>query len=197
METLTEWTLANMAEYGAPALIFLTFIGSLGIPFPISVVIVAAGAFARTGLLDWRLGTVACLVGASSADNSEYLLGHLAQPWLRRRFGHKLVWQRAQSSLNCQGGWAILFTRFWLTPLAPAINVIAGSRYPFLRFLAFDLFGQLIWVLLFGGLGYLFASQWRWISQALGTFTGVSAAVAVVALSIYFLVRSRKKHRME
>jgi membrane protein DedA with SNARE-associated domain len=193
--TLTEWTLRNLAANGAPILLFVSYIGSLGIPFPITIVIVAAGAFTRTGLLDWRLALLACLAGAALADNSEYILGRFAQQWLRRRFGQKFAWQRAQSTINRQGWWAILVTRFWLTPLAPAINVIAGSRYPFFRFLFFDLLGQFVWVLLFGGLGYLFASQWELVGQVISTFSGLSVGLLFLALGAYFLIQRRKTRK--
>jgi membrane protein DedA with SNARE-associated domain len=196
MNTLTEWTLTNLVAYGVPILIFVSYFGSLGIPFPITMVIVAAGAFSRTGMLDWRLAMLACLIGTSLADNSEYLLGRVAQPWLKRRFGQKSIWRQAQSTINHQGGWAILLTRFWLTPLAPAVNVIAGSRYPFAQFLFFDLIGQFFWVLLYGGLGYLFAAQWEWVSQALSAFSGLSVAMFFLAVGIYFLMQHRKTQRV-
>jgi len=192
MNIMTEWALTNLTAYGIPMLLFFSYIGSLGIPFPNTVVIMAAGAFCRTGLLDWRLAVLVCLLGAALADNSEYLLGRLAQPWLKRRFGQKAVWQQAQATINRQGGWAVLLTRFWLMPLAPAINVIAGARYPFARFLVFDLVGQLLWVLLYGGLGYLFAAQWQWFSQAAGVFSGLSMALFVVALGVFYLLRRHK-----
>jgi membrane-associated protein len=164
----------------------------LGIPFPITIVIVAAGAFSRSGLIDWQLAMLACLIGASLADNSEYLLGRIAQPWLKRHFGKRNIWHQAQSTINDQGGWAILLTRFWLTPLAPAVNVIAGSRYPFVQFLFFDLVGQFFWVLLYGGLGYFIAAQWEAVSQALSAFSGLSVAVFFLAIGFYFLLQRRK-----
>ena len=194
MDSITDLTLASLTIYGPLALIFIAYFGSLGIPFPITMVIVAAGAFSRAGLIDWRLGLLACLAGAALADHSEYLLGRLAQSWLRRRFGQKAAWQRAQAIINRQGGWAILLTRFWLTPLAPAVNVIAGSRYPFLQFLAYDVVGQFVWVLLYGGLGYLFAAQWEWVSQAIGAFSWISVALVILAYGIYFLMH-RKTQR--
>jgi membrane-associated protein len=192
MNTLSEWTLTNLAAYGAPILIFVSYFGSLGVPFPITMVIVAAGAFTRTGLLDWRVAMLACLAGATLADTSEYLLGRIAQFRLRRHFGRNKAWQQAQSTINRQGGWAILLTRFWLTPLAPAVNVIAGSRHPFFQFLAFDVVGQFLWVLLYGGLGYLFAAQWEWVSKALGIFSWMSVALVFLAYGIYFLIQRRK-----
>ncbi len=195
MNSLTELVLTNLAIYGVPILIFVSYIGSLGIPFPITMVIVAAGAFSRTGLIDWRLAMLACLIGAALADNSEFLLGRLAQPWLKRRFGQKEIWQQAQSIINRQGGWAIMLTRFWLTPLAPAVNVIAGSRYPYAQFLFFDVLGQFFWVLLYGGLGYLFAAQWTLVSKALSTFSGLSMALVFLAAVAYFLVQRRTPAR--
>lgn len=195
MNSLAEWVLTSLTANGELILLFVSYIGSLGIPFPITLVIVAAGAFTHNGLLDWRLALLACLVGAALADNSEYLLGRFAQPWLKQRFGRKIVWQRALATINRQGWWAILLTRFWLTPLAPAINVIAGSRYPFLRFLFFDVAGQFLWVLLYGGLGFLFASQWRQVSQVVSAFSGLSVVLVCAAIGIYIhVLRSRKAH---
>lgn len=193
MNNLTQWALAGLAAYGIPILLFVAYIGSLGFPFPITPVIIAAGAFTRQGIFDWRLALLACLVGASLADHSEYILGHWANQRVKRYVEQKPVWQQALATINRQGGWAILLTRFWLTPLAPAINVIAGSRYPYKRFLFFDLTGQFLWVLLYGGLGYLFASQWELVSQTLGTFTLWSVGLAILAVGIYIMVWKRHK----
>jgi membrane protein DedA with SNARE-associated domain len=192
MNELAEWALANLITNGALVLLLAAYVGSLGIPFPITLVIMAAGAFTREGLLDGRLAVLACLAGAALADHSEYALGRWAKGWVRRRFEQKGVWQQALSTFNRQGGWAILLTRFWLTPLAPAINVIAGSRYSYARFLLFDLTGQLVWVLLYGGLGYLFASQWRQVSQVVGGFSGLSVGLVLVAGGLYWW-RARKQ----
>ena len=146
MLSLTAWTLTTLTAYGPLALVVIAYLGSLGIPFPITLVMVAAGAFSRAGLLDWRLALLACLLGAVLADQSEYMLGRLAQPWLKQRFGKNSAWQQAQNTLNRQGAWAILLTRFWLTPLAPAVNLLAGSRYPWGRFLLLDVFlGAALW----------------------------------------------------
>jgi membrane protein DedA with SNARE-associated domain len=191
---MTAWALVNLNLYGAPALLFLTFIGSLGIPFPVTLVIVAAGALTRQGLLDWRVTLLACLLGAALADNGEYLLGRQARGWLRR-FESKPVWHQAHAIIQRQGGWAIALTRFWLTPLAPAINLIAGSKYPYLRFLLFDVLGQLVWVIVYGGLGYIFVSEWLKVSQAVSGFTGVSFALVAAAAGVWFAVKLIRKSR--
>lgn len=191
---ISAWALANLNLYGAPALIFLCFIGSLGIPFPVTLVIVTAGALARQGLFDWRAALPACLLGAALADNGEYLLGRQARRWVKR-FESQPVWQQAQAIIQRQGGWAIALTRFWLTPLAPAINLIAGSRYPYARFLIYDLLGQLAWVILYGGLGYIFVGEWLRVSRAVSGFTGVSLALVAAAAGVWLAVKLVRRLR--
>jgi len=195
MNSLADLTLVSLSGFGFPVLLFVAFIGSLGIPFPITLVIVAAGALTRQGYLSWYEMISACLLGAAIADHGEYLLGRVGKQWVVNRFGHTKVWQQANFIFNRQGGWAVLLTRFWLTPLAPAINFIAGSHYAYPRFLFFDLLGQLLWVLLYGGLGYIFFEQWRWVSQLVSEFTGISFVVVLLTLAVvgYLKWIKRKK----
>ncbi len=193
MDIILEWSLGGLTAYGIPALLLLCYAGSLGIPFPITPVVVAAGALARSGLLDWQLVVLACLAGASLADQSEYLLGRLAQPWLKRNFGQKFLWQQADSALGRQGDLAVVLTRFWLTPLAPAVNVISGGRTPYLRFLAFDVLGELVWATLYGGLGYLFATQWEQVSQTMSDVSAISIGALAALAAVYVLFFRRPK----
>jgi membrane-associated protein len=193
MATLPPWLLAGLMAYGMPVLFVTIFVGSLGIPFPITLLVMAAGAFARTDVFDPGALIAACLAGAVAADHCEYLLGRSANGWLHRRFRDKLAWQKAHSALDRQGGWAIVLTRVWLTPLAPAINVLAGGRFPYLRFLFFDLIGELIWVLLFGSLGYFFAAQYPRIHRVVEEFSMASFVAVAIGVILYLAVRYRRK----
>ncbi len=195
MDGLAQWALTNLALYGVPILVVMTYVGSLGIPFPVTLVVIAAGALVRQGVLDWRLAVLACLVGSALADNSEYLLGRLAGGWIKLRWGQKPTWQHALAAINRQGWWAIVLTRFWLTPLAPAVNLVAGSRYPYARFLFFDLSGQMLWVLLYGGLGYIFGAQLEVVSQAVSNFAGLSVGVVILVAVGALLLKLYKKSR--
>jgi len=193
MNSLSTWALTELVTYGPPILFLVAYAGSLGIPFPVSLVVIAAGAFARQGVIDWRLALLACAAGSILADSSEYWLGRAAEGWLERHFGQQAFWLSAQATFRRQGGWAILLTRFWLTTLAPAINLIAGGRYSFRRFLLFDASGELIWALLYGGLGYLFGGAWPLISQVMSDFTGLSLGLVALGVGVYVLVGRRKK----
>ena len=74
-------------------------------------------------------------------------------------------------------------------PLAPAVNVLAGARYPLLRFAVYDLLGQAVWVLVYGGLGYVFAAEWQALSQAAGVFSVISLITFGVGVVVYVMAR--------
>ncbi len=197
MNAFNEWVVAALAQNGLPLLLLVSFAGSLGIPFPITLVIIAAGAFSRQGLFDWRLAGPVCLLGAMLADQAEYLLGRRAQPWLLRRFGQKAAWRQAEGLMERQGAWAVLLTRFWLTSLAPAVNVLAGGRTPYPRFLLYDLLGETVWVLAYGGLGYFFAAEWQRVSRAASWFSVLSFLLAAGAAFAWWRRRQEKRGRKE
>jgi len=186
----------NITIPGIPVLFFLTMVGSLGIPFPVTFVVIAAGVLVKEGIFNGFWTIIACLAGATIADHIEYLIGRFGLTKFERRFLKKPVWIRASATFQRFGGWAVCLTRFWLTPLAPAINLIAGRKISYLRFLLFDLFGQIIWVLIFGGLGYIFNRQWIQITQISGDFTKLSMmAVILFSLLLLFMKRFRKVSR--
>ena len=195
MSDLSTWTLNALVTYGVPILLIMSYGGSLGIPFPVSLAVMAAGAFARQGVIDWRLAFLACTAGAVLADSSEFALGRRAAGWLERRFGQRKFWQTGQATFARQGGWAIFLTRFWLIPLAPVVNLIAGDRFSYPRFFLFDFSGQFMWVLINGGLGYLFADEWPLIRDVISDFTGLSIGIIALAVGIYIFVRWRRNKK--
>jgi membrane protein DedA with SNARE-associated domain len=193
MDLLANVTLNHLLAFGAPVLLLIAFIGSLGIPFPITAVIMAAGALSRQEYFEWQSAFLACLAGSAIADHCEYVLGRFAGKWIDTRFSKKTVWQKAQLVIKKQGGWAIFLTRFWLTPLAPMINFIAGTRFSYPRFLLFDLTGEILWVFIYGGLGYIFMDQWESISHLVNEFSLFSFVLAALAVVIYLVYSIRKR----
>ena len=53
-----------------------------------------------------------------------------------------------------------------------------------------------MWVLLYGGLGYIFGSQWELVSQYLSSFGGWLALLLVIGAGGYLLVRRLLDNRM-
>ena len=90
------------------------------------------------------------------------------------------------------GGLAVFFSRFLLTPLALPINLLAGgTRYTLWRYVGLVVAGEALWVVTFGGMGYLFADQWEAVSALMGKLSGAVAAAALgLAGAVYLLRRA-------
>lgn len=181
-----------MLAYGAPALALALLIGALGLPLPLSMLLLAAGAFTRQGLLDLTLTAGLALLATVLGDSGSYYLGRHGRRLVRKRMAGTRLWARAQETFDRQGALSILLTRFLLTPLALPTNLIAGSsKYAFSRFLALDVAGELVWVALYGGLGYLFADRWQAINDLAGGLNGLLVALIALAGASYLAYRRR------
>ncbi len=186
----TEISPDVLLSYGQLALPLALMVGSLGVPLPGTLLLLAAGALANTGDLDPVTVAALSLFGVALGDSGSYLLGRYGGPLVLERVSRGgwtgAAWQRARASFDRWGGSTVFLTRFLFTPLALPTNLIAGSgRYSFRRFLAFDLAGEAVWVSLFGGLGYLFAGSWETLGEVADTVTWTLVAAATVAIGVY------------
>jgi membrane protein DedA with SNARE-associated domain len=185
MSELTDAFLTATLAYGPLALALALLIAALGIPLPATLLLLAAGAFARQGVLDGAWAGALGLLASVLGDSGGYCLGRCGGDLVRRRVAGRAGWQRARATFARRGGLAVLLTRFALTPLALPTNLIAGStQYAFARFLLFDVIGELVWVALYGGLGYVFADQWETLSELAGNLTGVLLGLVALAIGL-------------
>ena len=194
MSELTDAFLTAMLAYGPFALALALLIAALGIPLPATLLLLAAGAFARQGALDGAWAAALGLLASVLGDSGGYCLGRCGGALVQRRMEGHGGWQRAQATFARRGSLAVLLTRFALTPLALPTNLIAGSTgYAFPRFLLFDVLGELVWVALSGGLGYLFADRWEALSELAGNLTGALLGLVALATGGYLTFRSRQR----
>ncbi len=191
---LTDWLLSSMTTYGTVVLGIILLLGALGMPVPGTLMVVAAGAFARQGAIDWRMALLAGLLGAVLGDNASYALGRFANGWIQRRFNQSAAWRTAKDRFDEGGALVVYATRFLFTPLAIPTNLIAGSSgYNFGQFFTFDVAGELTWLVLYGGLGYVFGNQWQAVSQLVIDYTSYLIPVAAIGGGLYFLVRRHQQ----
>lgn len=84
-----------------------------------------------------------------------------------------------------------MLTRFLITGIASPVNLIAGmGNISFRTFLFYDVLGEAIWVFGYGGLGYLFGSQWEVISKLMNNFGSLILGLALLIIGIW-LARKR------
>ena len=196
-QEITNLLIAGMTTYGPMTLGVAMFLGTLGIPVPLPILGLAAGAFARFGSIRWGLAILTALAGATLGDSLGYVVGRFASDWAERNYGEARAWQKARDRFHRNGDLAIFITRFLLTPLAVPTNLIAGiSNYPYQRFLIYTIAGTSVFIVFFGGLGYAFSRHWRFIGDLINSYFLWIVIATVVAIVVYLvtrrLVRSRQ-----
>ncbi|HLF73659.1 MAG TPA: VTT domain-containing protein [Anaerolineales bacterium] len=183
---MSEFLLTQIINYGAPILGAIVFLGALGIPFPATLIVIAAGAFCRQGFLPWPWTGLIALACVVVGDCLSYGMGHYVREPVLRRFRGSERWIQAENAFQRWGGMSVLLTRFLITGIAVPVNLIAGtSNFPFRRFFFYDFFGEAVWIFGYGGLGYLFGSQWEPVSAFLSSVSGLLLGLVILALGIW------------
>lgn len=103
------------------------------------------------------------------------------------RFISPQLLERSQKYFQRYGVWAILLSRCIVTAFGGCINILAGAeRYPYRRFLLYDVIGEIIGAAIPLTLGYIFGVSW----EAIGTLlTTISLLVVAFLVVIYLTVQ--------
>jgi membrane protein DedA with SNARE-associated domain len=190
---MSDFLLTEIINFGAPILGLIVFIGAMGFPFPGTLIVIAVGAFVRQGLLAWHTTGLIALACVVLGDTLSYGMGFFARGPILRRFKAGKQWGKAEDTFNRWGGMAVVWTRFLVTGIAVPVNLIAGtSGFPFKRFFLYDLFGESIWIFGYGGLGYLFGTQWETVSNILSNISGLTLGLVLLAIGAWLGIRHLK-----
>jgi membrane protein DedA with SNARE-associated domain len=171
--SFTDELLAAFLLYGMPALFGVLVISSAGVPFPVCLMLVAAGSFVAQGEMNlWQV-----IIVASTASVLGDQIGYGVARWggrlLVARISRKMGWEasilKAEAHAKRWGALGIFLSRWLVTPLGPWLNVTSGiAEYSWSRFLLWDLLGNLFGVVLFVTLGYFFSGQVQAMADILG-----------------------------
>lgn len=187
---MSDFLLTQIINYGAPILGIIVFIGAMGAPFPGTLIVIAVGAFAKQGLLAWHTTGLVALACVVLGDSLSYGMGYYARGPILNRFQKSERWIQAESTFNRWGGMAVVWTRFLITGIAVPVNLIAGtSGFSFRRFFIYDLIGESVWIFGYGGLGYLFGSQWESVSNILSNISGLTLGLVLLVIGIWLGMR--------
>lgn len=176
-----------LTTYGLPVLFLMMVLVSVGLPFPSSLTLVAVGSFVAQGELDYwpviAVGTAGAVVGDQIGYAIGYWGGRPLVNGVTRRIGGADKVAAAEAFSRKWAGLGIFFSRWLFGPLGPWINVTSGiTGYAWPRFIALDIAGELLWLLLYVSLGRAFSDQVQAIADLLGDLTWVVVGLLAIAL---------------
>lgn len=198
---MSDAIFALIAAWGLPLLAAITFLSCLALPVPSSLAMLTAGAFTVTGDLTLAATAGAAFAGAVAGDQTGYAIARSAAPRLERFIGRhprrQALLDRARHMTDRHGGPGIFFSRWLVSPLGPYANFAAGlTRFTHLRFTLWGAAGEAVWVILYVGLGRLFAGQLDMVAEFAQDLSGLAAALALMGISAWWMAASlRRRHR--
>ena len=202
MSNLLTLLLTFLQTYGYIALWITVYVAAVGIPIPITLLLLAAGALAALGDFNLALLFVVSFSALICGDNTGYWIGRIwgsrALNWIERskRWNRLIPPQRIVQSrqyFRLRGGWAIFLSRFLFSALGGIINLLSGSElYPYRYFLLFDSSGEALGAIIPLMLGYVFGASWEAVGDVLGYSSFLILSLLIVIILVSRLIKNAR-----
>ena len=185
---MREQILAALSQYGSPALFGVVTIAAIGIPLPITLLLIVTGSLAAQGLVSFWWAVGLATAGSVLGDQAGYAIGRWGGGELIDRFigllGSRERLEKTQAQARKWGGPGIFFSRWLVTPLGPWVNLASGiAEYSWARFLIWDLVGEFLCALIYILLGRVFSDRVLTLDDLLGDFSwALVALIAAIAI---------------
>lgn len=204
MDTMNQWVIETMAQFGYPGLFLLMVAENVFPPIPSEVIIPFAGFAAGQGVFElWlvvAVGLAGSLVGNLPWFYLARLLGEDRLVALTARFGRFVMVapddvQAAISWFNRHGPTAVLLAR--LVPgVRTLISVPAGlTRMSLASFLLYSALGSVVWIGALAGLGYALGDHWPAIEGYVGPLGAWAVGACAVAGVAFVAIRHWRRRR--
>lgn len=186
---MTDWLIGLVPQYGSLLLAVTTFCSCLALPLPASIMMIVAGGFVSAGDLSLVGSAGGALAGAVIGDQ----VGYFAGRWggtrvLERLASRSAAIGKATIALATRGLFAVFFSRWLVSALGPYVNVAAGAAsLPWLRFTISGVLGEVVWVSLYVGAGFVFSGNLEAATGATLDMLGMLAAGAIAIGLAYWL----------
>lgn len=202
---MTDAVLALVPAYGSLALILAVGLSCLGVPIPGSVALLLSGSFVATGEMALLPVLIAALAGAVAGDLTGYAIGRAGgvrlTGWIDSRRSLAAAVARARTFTERWGVLSVFLTRWLVSPLGPAVNLLSGlTHMAWLWFAVAVVAGEIVWVGLYLTLGYFFSTSIVAIAGLLGDLTWLVAFFILTAALVWrarAILRSRRARHQE
>jgi membrane protein DedA with SNARE-associated domain/rhodanese-related sulfurtransferase len=184
--------LAAVQNHGYAATAVILLLSACGLPLPVSIVLLTAGAAAHSGVLNLALVILCAAAAALTGDTVLFFGGKFTGWWLlaglcRLSLNSETCVVGSARSFYRRGPRTLFFAKF-IPGLATVAAPLAGSlNMRFVRFLKLDACGVLLYTAAWSTAGFLFAPFLRII---IGWFVRVghlTAATFTAAIVLYIL----------
>ncbi|GHO44674.1 DedA family protein [Ktedonospora formicarum] len=195
MQELLPTLLLWLQQFGYPALWLVVFVAAIGLPLPISLIVIVAGTLAALERFNLFSLTLVIVSASVCGDSVGYWLGRCCglslSRWIQKhphnRFLSQRTLKRSHNYFRRHGDWAIFLSRFLASGFGGPVNLLAGLEfYPFPRFLLLDIVGETIGALLPLMLGFFLGANWQYGAQLLTTSSLIiiGGIISLFALSL-------------
>lgn len=196
---MLETLLSYLLVYQYTLLFFAVFFASFGFPIPASALIMAVGAFTVDGYFELFPSFSVVLAGVVSGDIIGYILArqfgkeffvalHMGRIFQSEQFIAFEPFFQKNASMN------IFLSRFLITVMGPAVNILSGiARIPLSRFITADVLGEILYVCLYGGIGYMFWNEWEYMLSILQNLSTFLLSCFLLFLLLFFFWKFQKK----
>lgn len=199
---MTETVFGLVTQYGVYVIFASAFLSCLALPIPTSLMMLTGGAFVASGDLTIWTVALAAFLGAVLGDQLGYFIGRTGGTRLVDRMGQSparaAVLERARSLVDRRGGTGVFLSTWAVAPLGPWVNFVAGATgLPWRRFSFADVLGEMVWVTLYVGLGYVFMDQVSTVADVMGNLIGLLVSLVVIATAVLWLramIRAKVRH---
>jgi membrane protein DedA with SNARE-associated domain len=184
---MREEILAALAQYGSPVLFAVVTIAAVGLPLPVALLLIVTGSLVSQGVISLGLAIALAGTGSVVGDQIGYAIGRFGGSavtgWAGRRLGGPEKLRAAEAKARDWGAAGIFLTRWLLTPLGPAVNLVSGmARYPWPRFFVWDVLGEFLGVAIYILLGRAFSDHVVELGSILGDLSWTLVALAAALL---------------
>ncbi len=194
---MLDQLLAALTEYGSPALFIVVAIAAIGVPVPVTLLLIVTGSLAAQGSINLWLAIVIASVGSVAGDQIGFMVGR----WGGKKLVAKFTWlignaarlKKLDAKAKRWGGAGVFFSRWLVTPLGPWINLASGAaNYSWLRFTVWDILGESFGAALFILLGHVFSDRVQEVGAIFGDLTCAIVGVLVAAFLGWKLFLNRR-----
>ena len=180
-------------------LFIVVLLASFAFPLPATALLMAAGALSVEGNLSIPIiiivGFVACVLG----DNLSYFFArHYGKDTLKffgfRKTLESSKFKKLEKDFFYHSRSFIFFSRFLVTGLCAPVNLVSGFyKIPYRKYLTYEVLGEVVYVFLYAGLGYLLGTRWEYFYNIIEG-SGVILVFLVLAVIIFY-TRKRRKNK--